>query len=168
MHDSRQHSVEQYRPSQRNFNLRPDHLHGERVQQEASIQGQGEHERERQRHCPVKNDHRCDVNVRVVEPRQRRDEKFRDLRNEDENQQNKKEDHFRPVTTKTSSRCDKSTVGVSCACPSSSRTRKGLTAPINKPGGKTPPTPEVEAFCHGFKSAFFEKKLRFKKGVNPP
>src|ERR1043166_628092 len=143
MHDSREHSVEQYRPTQRNFNPRPNYLNGERVEQDAGIQSKREHERKRQRHRSVKDDHRHNINMRVVEPGQRRDEKFRDLRDEDESEENKKEDHFRPVTTKTSSKCDRSTAGVSCACPSSSRTRKLFTTPISKPEGKTPPTPDV-------------------------
>src|SRR6266446_7334559 len=142
-------------------------MHCKRIEQEASVQGEREHERKRQRHCPIKNDHRHNVDVGVVEPGQRRDEKFCNLRDQDKYQQKKKEYHFRPVTTNTSSRCERSTAGVSWACPSNSRTRKLLTTPTSKPEGKTPPTPEVYTFCPGFKSACFDRKFKFKSGFNP-
>ena len=35
MHDSCQHTVKQYRRSERDFNLPADHLHGKRIQQNA-------------------------------------------------------------------------------------------------------------------------------------
>src|SRR5205085_7903959 len=51
--------------------------------------------------------------------------------------------HFLPVTTKTSSRCERSTAGVTRAWLSSSRTRKLWIVPTSNPEGKTPPTPDV-------------------------
>src|SRR5439155_7632455 len=125
------------------FNLIAHYLHGKRIEQEPGVQGQRQHQGKRQRHCSVKDDYRHNVDMRIVEPGQRRDEKLRNLRNQHQDQQDKKEYHFRPVTTKTSSRCERSTAGVSCACPSNSRTRKVLTTPMSKPEGKTPPTPDV-------------------------
>src|SRR5207253_3073445 len=83
-------------------------------------------------------------------PGKRLDKKFCYLSDHDDYQQKKKEYHFRPVTTNTSSRCERSTAGVSWACPSNSRTRKLFTRPISSPEGKTPPTPEVYTFCPGF------------------
>src|SRR5437763_8130312 len=105
--------------------------------------------------------------MRIVQPRQCRDKQFRDLRYHHQNQQKKKEYHLRPVTTNTSSRCERSTAGVTCACPSNSRTRKLLTPPTSKPEGKTPPTPDVYTFGPGFRSACFDRKFRFKSGFNP-
>src|SRR6266581_3766334 len=80
------------------------------------------------RQHPVQNYHWHNVNMRVVKPGQDWDEEFRNLGNYYQNQQQKKKDHLRPVTTNTSSKCERSTAGVNCACPSSSRTRKLLTA----------------------------------------
>src|SRR5205823_9881356 len=113
------------------------------VEQNSSKQCQAKHQGKRQRHRAVKNQDWHDVDVGVIHPIKRRNKEFRNLRDQDKNKQNKKENHFRPVTTNTSSRCDSSTAGVSCACPSSSRTRKVFTTPISKPEGNTPPTPEV-------------------------
>src|ERR1700676_1760149 len=143
MHNSREHSVEKYRPAKGYFKWRPQDLHGQCVEQDAGKKSQPQNERKRQRHRAVKNDYRHNVNVGVVQHRQRRNEELGDLRDQYEHQQYKKENHFRPVTTNTSSRCDISTAGASCACPSNSRTRKLLTVPTSKPDGKTPPTPEV-------------------------
>src|SRR5207244_4681380 len=106
-------------------------------------QRQRQHQRKRQRHRTVKNNHWHDVNVRIVHPIDWRNVKLRNLCDQHQDHQNEEENHFRPVTTKTSSRCDKSTAGVSCACPSSSRKRKVFTTPISKPEGNTPPTPDV-------------------------
>src|SRR5206468_12589581 len=89
------------------------------------------------------------------------------LSHPDQEYQKKKECHLRPVTTNTSSRCERSTAGVTCACPSNSRTRKLLTTPTSKPEGKTPPTPDVYTFGPGFRSACFDRKFRFKSGFNP-
>src|SRR6266404_7375268 len=139
MHDSCEHSVENYRPAERDFNFAPDYLHGERVEQNSGKQRQPEHQRKRQRHCAVKNQHRRNVNVRVIHPIQRRNKKFRDLRDHHQNQKYTKENHFRPVTTNTSSKCERSTAGATLAWPSSSRTLKLFTVPRNKPEGKTPP-----------------------------
>src|ERR1700730_12917047 len=140
MHDSCEHSVEKYRPAERDFYSRAKHLHGKRVEQDAGKKRQREHQRKRQCYRAVKHDHGHDVNVRIVHPRERRNKKFCDLRDQDKHQQYKKENHFRPITTKTSSKCDMSTAGASCACPSSSRTRKLFTVPVSRPDGKTPPT----------------------------
>src|SRR5438477_11796265 len=143
MHRSRPLSVKQYRRSHSDFNFPANHLHSEHIEQDPGVQRECEHERKGQRHCPIKDDHRDNVDMRVVEPGQRRDEKLRNLRNQHQHHQKKEEYHFRPVTTNTSSRCERSTAGVSCACPSNSRTRKVFTTPMSKPEGKTPPTPEV-------------------------
>src|SRR5689334_22815304 len=105
--------------------------------------------------------------MRVRHPIERRNEKLRDLRDEHEHHQNQEENHLRPTTTKTSSNLVRSTAGTSCACPSNSRTRNSLTFPISNPGGKTPPTPEVYAFCPGCRLACFDKKFRFRSGLCP-
>src|SRR4030095_14810325 len=120
-----------------------DHLHGKRIQQDSCVKRKREHERKRQRHCSIENNNGHDINVGVVKPWQHRNEQFGNLRRQHQNQQNKKEYHLRPVTTNTSSKCERSTAGVICACPSNSRTRKLFTTPISKPDGKTPPTPDV-------------------------
>src|SRR5215472_13066915 len=143
MHNSRQHSVKQYRPSDGDFNFAGNHLHREHIQENAGKKGQRQHEWKRQRHGAIKNNYRDNVDMRVVHPTERRNEKLRDLRHQNEHKQNEEENHFRPVTTKTSSRCDMSTAGASLAWPSSSRTRKLLTVPIINPDGNTPPTPDV-------------------------
>src|ERR1051326_462155 len=143
MHNSRQHSVKQYRPSNRDFNFATNHVHGQEIKQNSSEQRQRQHERKRQRHGAIKNNDRHNVDVRIVHPTHRRNEIFRDLGQQHEDEQNEEKNHFRPVTTKTSSRCDISTAGASFACPSSSRTRKFFTVPISSPDGNTPPTPEV-------------------------
>src|ERR1041385_5590016 len=114
-----------------------------RIQQKARPEYQDQKQRQGQGDGTVKDQHRGDVNVRVRHPIERRNEKFRDLRDEHENDQDGEENHLRPTTTKTSSSFVKSTAGTSFAWPSSSRTRKSLTLPINNPGGNTPPTPEV-------------------------
>src|SRR4029077_19085144 len=106
--------------------------------------------------------------MRVRHPIQRRNEEFRDLRDKDKNHQNTKENHLRPTTTNTSSIFVKSTAGVSCACPSNSRTRNSLTAPISSPGGNTPPTPEVSALWTACKFACFDRKFKFNNGATPP
>src|SRR5438046_7785287 len=82
--------------------------------------------------------------MRVRHPIDWRNEKFRDLGDKDETHQNTEENHLRPTTTNTSSSFVKSTAGVSCACPSNSRTRNSLTAPIKRPGGNTPPLPRYK------------------------
>src|SRR5438477_13114209 len=123
--------------------MRTHYLCVEGIEQETRPECQHQHKRKRQRHGPVKHEHGRDVNMRVIHPIERRNKKLRDLGHENEKHQNHEENHFRPVTTKTSSSFDKSTAGLSCAWPSSSRTRKLLTVPTNSPGGNTPPTPEV-------------------------
>ena len=81
MHDPRQNSVEQYRPAHGNFNFHSDHLHSQRIEQNAGVKRHRQHEWKRQCDRAVKNQHRHDVNVRVVEPWQRRNEKLGYLRN---------------------------------------------------------------------------------------
>src|SRR6059058_338920 len=140
MHNSRQHSVEKYRPAERDFNSAPDDLYGQRIEQDSGEQCQSEHQRKGQRHCAIKNQHWRDVDVRVIHPIERWNKVLRDLRHQHEHEQYSKENHLRPVTTKTSSRCERSTAGASFACPSSARILKSFTVPMNKPEGKTPPT----------------------------
>ena len=55
--------------------------------------------------------HRHNVNVRAVHPVERRQKKFRYLRDEHEKDENEKENHLCPVTTKTSSSRARSTAG---------------------------------------------------------
>src|SRR5258707_14062863 len=167
MHYSCHHIVKQYRRSGLDFNLPTDYLYRQCVQQSPREQSERQHERKRQGHCPVEDNYGHNVDMCVIEPRQCGDEKLRNLRHQHQEQQKKKEYHLRPVTTNTSSRCERSTAGVSCACPSNSRTRKLFTTPMSSPDGKTPPTPEVYTFCPGFKSACFDRKFKFKSGFNP-
>src|SRR5690242_20945251 len=143
MHNSREHSVDKYRRAQRDFNFAAEHLHGQGIQQNACEQRHPQHQWKRQGHRAVKDQDRRDVNVGVVHPIQRRNEKLRDLGDDQQNEQYDKENHFRPVTTNTSSKWESSTAGASLACPSSARTLKLFTVPISKPDGKTPPTPDV-------------------------
>src|SRR6267378_4274771 len=168
MHDSRQHSVKQYRRAQRDFNMRAHYLCVEGVEQETGPECQHQDKGKRQRHGPIKHKHGRDINMCVVHPVERRNKKLRDLCRENEKHQDDEENHLRPVTTKTSSSFDKSTAGFSCAWPSSSRTRKLFTAPPNRPAGNTPPTPEVSTFCPGCKFACLERKLRSSNGVTVP
>src|SRR5262249_61904420 len=81
-----------------------DPLNRMRVEQTPGEECQSQHERKRQCHCAVENKHWHDVDVRIVEPRQRWDEKFGDLRHQHESQEKKEKNHLRPVTTKTSSK----------------------------------------------------------------
>ena len=96
MHDSRQHTRRAVSTIQRDFNLAPDHLNGKRIQQNPGEERQREHQGKWQRHCTVENNHRHNVNVRVIEPRQRRDKKFGDLRDQNQDQQTAKKNHLRP------------------------------------------------------------------------
>src|SRR6266404_3442652 len=123
--------------------MRAHHLGVEGVEQETGPECQHQHKGKGQRHGPVKDEHGRDINMGVVHPIERWNKKLHNLRHKNETHQNEEENHLRPVTTKTSSSFDKSTAGFSCAWPSSSRTRKLLTVPTNRPGGNTPPTPEV-------------------------
>ena len=57
-------------------------------------EGQREHEWKRQRHRAVENNHRHDINVRVVHPLERRDEELRDLRDEHEDEEDNERRSF--------------------------------------------------------------------------
>ena len=92
VHDGGEHRVEEYRPSEGDFNIRAEHLHGHRVPEKAGDKSETKHERKGQRHRAVKDDYRHDVNVGVKHPVERRDENLDDLRDENEHDEDEKKD----------------------------------------------------------------------------
>ena len=93
VHDGGEHRVEEYRPSEGDFNIRVEHLHGHRVPQETRDKSETKHKRKRQCHGAAKDDHRHDVNVGVKHPVERRDEDLDNLRDENEHDEDEEKNH---------------------------------------------------------------------------
>src|ERR1051326_2540043 len=93
VHDGGEHRVEKYRPSEGDFNMAVEQLHAHRVPEKTRDEGERQHERKRQRHGPVKNDHWHDVNMGVVHPIERGEEDLDDLGEKDERHEDKEENH---------------------------------------------------------------------------
>ena len=93
VHDGGEHRVQEYRPSEGDFNIRFEHLNGHRVPEKTGHKGETKHERKRQHHRAVKDNHRHDVNVGVKHPFERRDKNLNDLRDKNEGNQDEEENH---------------------------------------------------------------------------
>src|SRR5262245_19629836 len=93
VHDGGEHRVKEYRPSEGDFNIRVEHLHGHRVPEETRDKSETKHKAKRQRHGAAKDDYRHDINVGVKHPVERRDENLGNLRDKNEHDENEEEHH---------------------------------------------------------------------------
>ncbi len=97
MHDRRQHGVERVLTIRARFQLaRSMTCIVSASSKQPGEPRQRQHQRERQRHGPIENDDRHDVDMRVVHPLERRNEELDDLREENQDEQNERKRSFPP------------------------------------------------------------------------